>query len=214
MTATTESARVELESRFEKEALPYLDQIYGSALALTRHPSDAEDLTQEVFLRAFSSFASFTEGTNIRAWLYRILTNTFISTYRKESRDLHSEGSPLPEDWQLREEVEGGSGPILVEEGGGGEYSALSRPYAPSAESEAFIRLERDGAYNLLGKLPPSQRVAVYLSDVVGMTSREIAESMDVPQSTVLSRIHRGRKRLREIIRSTQVSENQEREDR
>ena len=182
------------DQRFEAEALPFLDQIYGGALALTRNPADAEDLTQEVFLKAFLAFDTFESGTNVRAWLYRILTNTFISNYRKSSRDLNHIGQPLPQDWQLRSDAEGGAGTGDASEGG-----AVSRAYAPSAESEALKHFERDEAYSLLGSLPENQRTSVYLADVMGLTTKEIAELMDVPQNTVLSRIHRGRIRLREI---------------
>ena len=194
MEVKARPASSDSDQRFEAEALPFLDQIYGGALALTRNPADAEDLTQEVFLKAFLAFDTFESGTNVRAWLYRILTNTFISNYRKSSRDLNHIGQPLPQDWQLRSDAEGGAGAGDTSEGG-----AVSRAYAPSAESEALQHFERDEAYSLLGSLPENQRTSVYLADVMGLSTKEIAELMDVPQNTVLSRIHRGRIRLREI---------------
>ncbi len=184
----------DVEHSFESEVLPLLDQMYGSALALTRNPADAEDLTQEVFLKAYSAFASFEQGTNVRAWLYRILSNTFISNYRKSSRDLQHIGQPLPEDWQLGGDAAASSSG--AEHDGGG----LGRAFSPSAESEALDHLARDEAYEILGMLPESQRTSVYLSDVMGLTTREIADIMEVPQNTVLSRVHRGRRRLREIV--------------
>lgn len=202
MEVEARPASSDTDQRFEAEALPFLDQIYGGALALTRNPADAEDLTQEVFLKAFLSFDTFKSGTNVRAWLYRILTNTFISNYRKSSRDLFHIGQPLPQDWQLRSDAGGGMGTGDVAEGG-----AVSRAYAPSAESEALLHFDRDEAYKLLGQLSENQRASVYLADVMGLTTREIAELMDVPQNTVLSRIHRGRMRLREITASRGVGQ-------
>ncbi|WP_099331759.1 sigma-70 family RNA polymerase sigma factor [Actinomyces minihominis] len=184
----------DVEHSFESEVLPLLDQMYGSALALTRNPADAEDLTQEVFLKAYSAFASFEQGTNVRAWLYRILSNTFISNYRKSSRDLQHIGQPLPEDWQI------GGDATADSSGADHDGGALGRAFSPSAESEAMDRLARDEAYEVLGMLPEAQRTSVYLSDVMGLTTREIADIMEVPQNTVLSRVHRGRRRLREIV--------------
>ena len=178
--------------RFEEEILPYLDQMYGPALALTRNPSDAEDLVQDAFLQAYQGFGTYRPGSNPRAWLRRILTNTFVSTYRKSSRDLQHIGQPLPADWQLNQP--GGS---AAEPPGAGPLTA---GYSPSAESEALRRLEREEAYALLDSLPAPQRTSVYLADVVGLTSKEIAQITDVPQNTVLSRIRRGRARLRDQV--------------
>ena len=205
-TETQETAHVEdaneRAQRFEREAMPYLDQLYGAAMRLTRNPQDAEDLVQETYAKAFAAFHQYTPGTNLKAWLYRILNNTFISNYRKSSRDLFHIGQPLPQDWQLRSDADGGMGTGDVAEGG-----AVSRAYAPSAESEALLHFDRDEAYKLLGQLSENQRASVYLADVMGLTTREIAELMDVPQNTVLSRIHRGRMRLREITASSGVGQ-------
>lgn len=189
----------DLQRRFEEEALPLLDQVFGSALVLTRNRADAEDLTQEVYLRAYASFDTFEPGTNLRAWLYRIMTNTYVSAYRKESRDLVHVGEPLPLDWQLESDRgEGGAGG----EGSAPFGSALSRPFSPSAETEAMISLENEEAYELLSELGTDQRTAVYLADVVGLTSKEIAEILEVPQGTVTSRIHRGRQKLRDLVQA------------
>lgn len=191
------SASTDVEERFESEVLPLLDQIYGSALVLTRNQADAEDLAQEVFLRAYSAFETFEPGSNARAWLYRILTNTFVSSYRKSARDLHNIGRPLPLDWQIPDAAgEGASrGDDRPSEG------AVSSAYTPSAEVEAMRRIEQAEAYALLGALPETQRTAVYLADVMGLTTREIAEIVDAPQNTVLSRVHRGRQKLREAAK-------------
>lgn len=184
----------EIEARFETEALPFLDQMYAAALGLTRNPSDAEDLVQDVYLRAFSNFASFQEGTNIRAWLYRILTNTFISDYRSKRRDLGRIGDPLPADWQLSSAAQGSTGPEQTE----GSHA----PVSPSAESEAIIQLESAEVLRMLEELPSDQRRAVYLSDVMGFSYKEIAEILEVPMGTVTSRIHRGREKLRRSLRT------------
>lgn len=181
----------ELEARFEAEALPYLDQMYGAALGLTRNPADAEDLVQDVYLKAFASFAGFEQGTNIRAWLYRILTNTFISDYRSKRRNPGRVGDPLPMDWQLSDEARDS---MHGDEGTG----AVS----PSAESEAITSLAQGEVMELLEGLPGGQRRAVYLSDVMGFSYPEIAEILEVPLGTVTSRIHRGREKLKKQLRT------------
>lgn len=194
-TSEAEKLRLEeLEARFEAEALPFLDQMYAAALGLTRNRSDAEDLVQEVYLKAFSNFSSFQEGTNIRAWLYRILTNTFISDYRSKKTDLGRIGDPLPADWQLSSASQGSLG--------GDHDSVAHAPTSPSAESEAFVKIESDEVLKMLEALPKKQRRAVYLSDVMGFSYKEIAEILDLPMGTVTSRIHRGREKLRRSLRT------------
>lgn len=183
----------ELEARFEAEALPHLDRMYAAALGLTRNAEDAEDLVQEVFLRAFSSFGQFQEGTNVRAWLYRILTNTFISEYRSGKHDPRKMGQPLPADWQLSETD------LRAPSSGGFK---LPSPVSPSAESEAMPGLEAAEVLDMLGKLPEPQQEAVYLSDVMGFSYKEVAEILEIPIGTVTSRLHRGRENLRKSLRS------------
>lgn len=163
-----------------------MDNIYGAALALTRNPTDAEDLAQETFLRAYTGFDKYQAGTNIQAWLYRILSNTFVSMYRKDSRDLQSIGRPLPEDWMLKGETD------AYEDG-------PPKAVSSSAESEALHRMALDEAYGLLLRLPESQRVAVYLADVLGFSYSEISQIAEVPEGTVMSRLHRGRRKLRDL---------------
>lgn len=178
--------------------MPHLDQIYGAALALTRNPSDAEDLSQETFLRAYQGFNTFEEGTNVRAWLYKILSNTFVSMYRKDKRDLHHVGQPLPPDWMLKGQT-----------GTGEETSSEVGPpslVAQSAETEALARIESSEAYALLNDLPENQRVAVYLADVLGFSYEEIAEMTSVALGTVMSRLHRGRKKLRDLAGRPRVA--------
>ncbi len=171
----TDAERAE---RFEAEALAYLDQLYGAALRMTRNPSDAEDLVQETFAKAFASFHQFTPGTNLKAWLYRILTNTFINTYRKKQRQPQTSGAEV-EDWQLaRAESHTSTG-------------------LRSAEMEALDRMPHSAVTDAMNALSPDFRLAVYLADVEGFSYKEIAEIMGTPIGTVMSRLNRGRNQLR-----------------
>lgn len=177
----TSSDREKAE-RFEREAIPYLDQLYGAAMRLTRNPQDAEDLVQETYMKAFAAFHQYQPGTNLKAWLYRILNNTFISNYRKAQRRPQEADSADVEDWQ--------------------EYKAASHHSTgmPSAEVEALENLPDAEIRDAFEKLPQDRRVAVYLADVEGFSYQEIAEIMDTPIGTVMSRLHRGRAQLREIL--------------
>ena len=172
----------ETSARFERDALQYLDQLYGAAMRMTRNPADAEDLVQETYLKAFAAFASFTEGTNLKAWLFRILTNTYINAYRKKQRQPYQSGTDDLSDWQLHE-----------------AESHTSRGLR-SAEAEALDRLADVDVVEALAKVPEDFRMAVYYADVEGFSYKEIAEIMDTPVGTVMSRLHRGRKLLRELL--------------
>jgi RNA polymerase sigma-70 factor (ECF subfamily) len=159
-----------------------LDQLYPAALRMTRNPADAEDLVQETFIKAYSAFHQFAEGTNLRAWLYRILTNTYINNYRKKQREPQQYPTDEIQDWQL--------------------YAAETHTSngLRSAEIEALNHLPDSDIKEALQQLPEDFRLVVYLADVEGFSYKEIAEIMGTPFGTVASRLDRARKRLRKLL--------------
>ena len=173
----------ELLARFERDALPYLDQIYAGAFRMTRNHADAQDLVQEVFAKAFRSFRLFQEDTNLKAWLYRILTNTYINIYRKNQRSPVVDPTEQIQDWQMAR-----------------AHSHTSDGLR-SAETEALEHLPNETITQAMAQVPEDFRDAVFLADVEGFSYKEIADIMDCPVGTVMSRLHRGRKMLRELLR-------------
>ncbi len=172
----------ERAARFERDALPFLDQLYGAALRMTRNPADAEDVVQETFAKAYGSFHQFQPGTNLKAWLYRILTNTYINSYRKKQRQPQLSDGEDVEDWQLHRAEQHESGGLR------------------SAEMEALDLMPDSAVTEAMNALSPDFRLAVYLADVEGFSYKEIAEIMGTPIGTVMSRLNRGRTQLRQAL--------------
>ena len=168
------------EARFS-EALGYMRQLHMTASRMTRNPADAEDLVQETYARAYASFHQFRDGSNLKAWLNRILTNTFISSYRKKQREPVLSTAWI-DDWQLA------------------RAQSHTAQGMRSAEELALDRMPDGSVIKALRQLPAHFRMAVYLADVEGFGYREIAEIMHCPIGTVMSRLHRGRGRLRELL--------------
>ena len=172
------------QARFPELAMPYMDALYSAALRMTRNPADAEDLVQETYLRAYRGFSGFKEGTNLKAWLYKILTNTFINTYRARKRRPEETDLDDTEDFSLYRRL------------GGLEAAAADR----TPETEVLEAMPEAVVKEALESLPEQFRMAVLLADVEGFSYKEIAEITDVPIGTVMSRLHRGRKQLQERL--------------
>lgn len=180
---SAEGAITDSRALFEQQAIPYMDQLYAAAMRMTRNPSDASDLVQDTFVKAFAAFAQFQQGTNLKAWMYRILTNTFINTYRKNQRNPYQGTIDELEDWQL-----------------GGAESITQGRSTRSAEAEAIDHLPDSTVKDALQAIPEDFRMAVYFADVEGFSYQEIADIMKTPVGTVMSRLHRGRRMLRDLL--------------
>jgi RNA polymerase sigma-70 factor (ECF subfamily) len=181
LLGATESV-VQRKERFERDAFQYTNQLYAAALRYTKNSADAEDLVQDTYAKAFVSFHQFEEGTNLKAWLYRILTTTFINNYRKDQRrPLQSSDSEVA-DWQLH------------------NAASHTSDQGKSAEDEVLENIADVDIRNALAAMPEEFRMAVYLADVEGFAYKEIADIVGVPTGTVMSRLHRGRKLLREAL--------------
>jgi RNA polymerase sigma-70 factor (ECF subfamily) len=176
-----ESDDAALRERFERDALPLLPQLYSAALRLTRNPSDAEDLVQETFLRGYRGFGGFTEGTNLKAWMYRILTNTFINAYRKKQREPQTVLEEQIPEWYLADRLRDSGD-------------------SASAEAQVIERMPDEEVKAALEAVPENFRIAVWLADVEGFAYREIADMLEIPIGTVMSRLHRGRRMLQKLL--------------
>jgi RNA polymerase sigma-70 factor, ECF subfamily len=182
-TRSATDAKAEKRKLFEEQALQYMDQLYAAAMRMTRNPADAADLVQETFVKAYQAFSQFQQGTNLKAWLYRIQTNTFINNYRKNQRNPYQGTIDDLEDWQL-----------------GGAESVTQSLSTRSAEAEAIDHLPDSAVKDALQSIPEDFRLAVYFADVEGFSYQEIADIMKTPVGTVMSRLHRGRRLLRDLL--------------
>jgi RNA polymerase sigma-70 factor, ECF subfamily len=182
-----EASPVELTAderrRFQEDALPLLDSLYGAALRMTRNPQDAEDLVQETMLRAYRAFDRFEAGTNLKAWLFRILTNAYINTYRKRQREPQKVSADEVEEFDLYRELKN-----------------HDTQFEATPESIVLNSLVDSDIIDAIDDLPEQFRLAVILSDIEGFSYAEMAEIMDVPMGTVMSRLHRGRKALQKRL--------------
>ena len=178
-------------STFAEEAMPLMDQLYSAAMRMTRNPSDAEDLVQETYLKAYRGFERFQEGTNLKAWMYRILTNSYINRYRQKQRRPDESDIADVEDMYLYRRLSG-------------ENSEIG-----SSAEDAFLNSVTDETVKAaIEALPENFRIAVLLADVEGFAYKEIAEILDIPIGTVMSRIHRGRKGLEKQLHDFAAERN------
>ena len=172
------------QADFERDAMEFAPQLYTAALRMARNPADAEDLVQETFLKAYRAYGTFEEGTNLKAWLYRILTNTYINKYRRDSRRPHETDLGEVEDLYLYRRI-------------GSEHSADA---ARSVEDLVLDALVEADIKRAVEELPEAFRMPVLLADLEGFSYKEIADILDIPIGTVMSRLHRGRKALQKAL--------------
>jgi RNA polymerase sigma-70 factor (ECF subfamily) len=172
------------QANFEQDAMQFSRQLYSAAIRMTRNPSDAEDLVQETYLKAYRAYHTFTEGTNLKAWLYRILTNTFINKYRKDTRRPSQVDLSTVEDLYLYRRI------------GSDESAEVSR----TTEDRVLDGLVESDIKEAVEELPETFRMPVLLADLEGFSYKEIAEILDIPIGTVMSRLHRGRKAMQKRL--------------
>jgi RNA polymerase sigma-70 factor (ECF subfamily) len=167
---------------FVAQALPFADQLYAAALRMAKNPADAADLVQETFMKAYQAYHQYEQGTNLKAWLYRILTNTYINLYRKRTKEGFTAALDDMQEWQI------------------GEAESLTQSTNRSAEAEAIDRMPASAVKDALHALGEDFRMVVYFADVEGLSYQEIADIMDTPVGTVMSRLYRGRTQLRALL--------------
>ncbi len=172
----------DVRADFEQQALPFADSLYGAAMRMTKNPEDASDLVQETFIKAFRAYSRFEQGTNLKAWLFRILTNTYITLYRKRQREGYQASLDDMADWQV------------------GDVPSVTQTATRSAEADAIDKMPGVAVRKALADLPEERRLVVYLADVEGFSYQEIADIMGTPTGTVMSRLHRGRSELRAAL--------------
>jgi len=180
--SNTKNDPAEKLQAFEAQAIPLMPQLYGAALRWTRNPADAEDLVQETFAKAFGAWGQYEQGTNLKAWLYRIMTNTHINLYNKKAKDPSRGGLDELEDWQI------------------GSAESMTATSNRSAELEALDNLPSESIRQALAAMPEEFRMVVYYAVVDGLPYAEIAEIMGTPVGTVMSRLHRGKKLLKKSL--------------
>jgi RNA polymerase sigma-70 factor (ECF subfamily) len=184
------------KEKFVDDSMEYMPQLYSAALRMTRNAQDAEDLVQETYLKAYRAYENFEAGTNLKAWLYRILTNTYINIYRSKQR--------RPEESELDEVEE-----LYLYRKWGSSQNEMGR----SAEEVVLNSLTDTEVKSAIEALPEQFRIAVLLADVEGFSYQEIAEILSVPSGTVMSRIHRGRKLLQKYLHEYAVRQGLVRDD-
>lgn len=172
------------QTDFEKQMLPHLDALHRSALSMTKNPGDAEDLVQETFVRAFQFFAQFQGGTNARAWLFRIMTNLYINSYRKRTREPDKVSYDEMEDFYLYNRLS----------------DAQSSGTAASPEEVILTQVQAEAIRDAIEKLPDEYRETVILADVNEFSYQEIAEMLEIPIGTVRSRLSRGRRLVQKSL--------------
>jgi RNA polymerase sigma-70 factor (ECF subfamily) len=187
LALTGEETVAQRHARFERDALQYTSQLYAAAMRYTKNSHDAQDLVQDTYAKAFTAFHQFEEGTNLKAWLYRILTTTFINTYRKDQRRPQLSDGEV-EDWQLA------------------KASSHTSDQGKSAEDEVLENIPDGDVKSAMAEIPEEFRMAVYYADVEGYSYKEIAEILGIPSGTVMSRLHRGRKLLRELLKDYAIA--------
>jgi RNA polymerase sigma-70 factor (ECF subfamily) len=179
---TTETAEARKVRLFEEQAIPLMPQLYGAAMQKTKNPTNAEDLLQETMVKAFKAFDQFEQGTNLRAWLYKIMNNTNINNNVKAGRAIGKTALDELEDWQI------------------GSAESVTSVAARSAEAEAIDAMPSEAVKKALLELPENWRMIVYYRIVDGLSYAEIAQVLDIPEGSVMSGLHRGKKMLRNLL--------------